>query len=265
MKRCCPFVTAAILAALMSTPAAAQENVYDASPVITGVPANTPVFTLRNGGYDKTNWEIVFGYVNKSWVCTYKSGTQREDFFGDPDVKYLHGIQFGALFTPSFDWGLGLRSGLMFEGYTSRSKWITAWCNHFSEADLYIPLHASYRIPFEEEIGLNIYGGIGFQWAMQGKYVKQVGTVWPGGWWWRRPIPVLMSEKHEYGNGGPQRVNWQAECGVNFRFKHFMLNFTYSFGIVDHGIQNTFDDGQTYVTASRSRQDKMQASIAFTF
>lgn len=219
-------------------------------------------FSLFDGGYEKTNWEIVLGYVNKSWVCTYDSGTQREDFFGDPEDKFLHGMQIGALYTPSFDWGLGLRTGLFFEAYTSRSKWIKYWCHHFTEADLYIPLQASYRIPFTEDIALNLFGGIGFQWAMDGRYFKQVGTVWS---WWRRPIPILTDAKHQYGNGWPEKVNWQAECGLNFRFQMLALSFTYSFGLVDHGIQNTFDEGKTYVTASRSRQDKIQASLSIIF
>jgi len=257
--------TAVLSSVLLSTAATAQDYVGISAPGFESAPTNTNSHTIWNGGYEKTNWEVVIGYVNKSWRCTYESGTQREDFFGDPNDKFLHGIQMGALFTPSFDWGLGLRTGLLLEGYVSRSKWITAWCNHFSEGDMYIPLHASYRIPFDEEFGLNLFGGIGFQWAMQGRYVQQVGTAWPGGWWWRRPIPICISKRHEYGNGGPQRVNWQAECGFTLRFKVISASFIYSFGIKEHGIENTFDDGQTYVKSIKSRQDKMQACIAFTF
>lgn len=249
------FLILAILSiAFISSPAKAQD--YEAGTV----------YTLWNGTYDKTICEIVAGYVNKSWICTYPGQEpQREDFFGDTDDKYLHGFQIGGLFTPSFDWGLGLRTGLFFETYTSRSKWITGWCHHFTEQDLYVPLHASFRIPFDDRFAMNIFGGIGFQWAMVGKYYQQVGTVWE--WWkgWRRPIPVFAGTKHQYGNGWPQQVNWQAECGLNLRLSSFVLSFTYSFGITDHGIQTTYDDGQTYVTATRSRQDKMQATIAFTF
>lgn len=218
--------------------------------------------TFWSGGYEKSNLEIVIGYVNKSWICSYDSGTQREDFFGDPDDKFLHGFQMGVLYTPSFDWGLGLRTGLFLETYQSRSKWITSFCNHFTEGDMYIPLHGSFRIPFSEQSALSFYGGIGFQWAMAGKYMKQVGTGWS---WWRRPIPIVESARQEYGNGWPQQVNWQAECGFNLRFGVVGLSFTYSFGITDHGIQNSFDGGQTYVTANRSRQDKMQAAFSITF
>jgi len=243
-----PFATLALFSALISFSAKAQDDMGR--------------YTLWNGDYEKSICEITVGYVNKSWICTYPSGTQREDFFGDADAKFLHGLQVGALFTPSFDWGLGLRTGVFVETYFSRSKWIKEYCSHFAENDLYIPLHASFRIPFDETSALNFYGGAGFQWAMNGKYYKQVGTAWS---WWRRPVPIFSGEDHQYGNGWPQKVNWQLECGLNFRYESFNIGFTYSFGIVDHGIQTTFDGGQTYVTANKSRQDKMQATFAFTF
>lgn len=259
------FLLATLLLIFSAMPAKAQEVAPElAAPNIGNEQGMTYASSLWNGYYDKTFWEFVVGYVNKSWRCTYPDGIQqREDFFGDPQDKFIHGIQIGALFTPSFDWGLGLRTGLFLEGYVSRSRWITQFCNHFSEGDLYIPLQASYRIPFESDFGLDIFSGIGFQWAMQGRYYKQVGTSWPGGWWWRRPIPVYYSQTHQYGNGWPQKVNWQLDCGLKLRFQSFAFSFTYSFGLVDHGIENSFDDGKTYVTSIKSRQDKMQASIAF--
>lgn len=250
MKHSKIFALAILFSALISFSAGAQENA-------------TESLTLRNGGFEKRLWSLHFGYVNKSWICTYDSVTQREDFFGDPDDKYLHGIGFGGLFTPSFDWGLGLRTGLFLEAYNSRSKWITDWCHHFGELDLYIPLQATYRIPFTDECALDLLAGFGFQWAIDGSYYRRVGTAWQG--WWRRPTPVYDSKKAEYGGGWPQKVNWQAEVGLNFRYKDFGVSFTYSFGLTDHGIQNSFDGGQTYVTALRSRQDKMQAMVMFYF
>jgi len=262
------------LAAISSLSAKAQDSWSDILGTNNASSQQTVKSTLWNGGYEKSFWQVSVGYVNKSWICSYDSVTQREDFFGDPNDKYLHGFQMGGLFTPSFDWGLGLRTGVFLEFYTSRSKWITYWCNHFSEADLYIPVHASFRIPFDEEFSLDLFGGIGFQWAMVGQYYRTTGYVVDP--IWRRPFgpwspwgpvyrPVGQVIKQEYGNGWPQRVNWQAECGLSLRFKMVALNFTYSFGLVDQGIENSFDGGQTFVPANRSRQDKMQATISFVF
>lgn len=264
MKKTRLLALAALFLTLLAIPAKAQDNVANTARSIASEPVSLAEISIWNGGFEKTNWAFIIGYVNKSWRCTYPDNIQqREDFFGDPDAKFIHGLQIGAQYTPSFDWGLGLRTGLFFESYVSRSRWITEFCHHFAESDLYIPLHASYRLPLDNDMCFNIFGGMGFQWAMAGRYFKQVGTVWPGGWWWRRPIPVYINQRHEYGNGWPQQVNWQAEVGLNFQFKEFMLSFTYSFGLVDHGIENTFDEGKTYVTSITSRQDKMQASIAF--
>jgi len=255
------------VAAFLSTPAHAQDSsvVNDINSSLGNTPAFMQPYTLWDGGYEKSNFRLVVGYVNKSWRCTYENGvSQREDFFGDPDDKFLHGFQIGGLYTPSFDWGLGMRTGLFFESYISRSKWITQYCNRFTEIDIYIPLQASYRIPFDEVSGMTLFGGMGFQWATGGKYSRQIGTAWPG-WWWRRPVPIWEHQRHEYGNGTPQKVNWQIDCGIDFRINFITFSFTYSFGIKDHGIQNTFDEGKTYITSIKSRQDKMQAAIAFAF
>jgi len=214
--------------------------------------------SLMKNGYIKTNWEVRFGYVNKSWICDYGSGAQREDYFGDTDAKFMHGVQIGALYTPSFNWGLGLRTGLLLEVYESKREWITAWCDKFSEGNLSIPLHASYRIPFNEFTAITFYGGAAFQWVIQGRFENYVYSPT-----WRRRTETVGSP--EYGNGWPKRVNWQAETGLNFRYKTIGLNFTYAFGLVDHEIENTFDGGQTFVKAQKSRQDKMQASFILIF
>jgi len=67
-----------------------------------------------------------------------------------------------------------------------------------------------------------------------------------------------------YGNGWPSKVNWQAEVGVHFRIKVAAISFTYSFGINNHDIDNTFDGGQTYERAIQARQDKMQVTVSLT-
>jgi len=207
-------------------------------------------------------FEVNVGYANKSWRCTYKSGSYREDFFGDSDDKFLHGASFGAVFTPAFSWGLGLRVGAFMEAYNSHSKWITDWCDHYQELDLYFPMHASYNFKINEKMNLTIYGGMGLQWAVDGSYVEYAGSISTSKG--RRPRYKEVA-KQEFGNGWPQKTNWQAEAGIRFTYDRIGLGFTYSFGVVDHGIQNTFDEGLTYETSSKSRQDKMNAFFIFTF
>jgi len=225
-------------------------------------PSNIPPKDLREGGFNKSLWRLEFGYINRSWVCNYPSAKQREDLFGDGG-KFMHGWNFGALITPSFDWGLGLRTGLFVEAYASKSQRITYYCQNFCEFDLYVPLHALYRIPFKKDVALDIFGGAGFQWAFYGGYNNKKGVEWQPG---RRPDPGLVSpEKHVYGNGWPERINWQAELGVNFRYEVIGISFSYGFGLVDHHLKNSFDEGKTYETATSSRQDKMQVTVSMFF
>lgn len=215
---------------------------------------------LREGGYNKTWWEIDFGYINKSWICNYPSLKQREEFFGDGG-KLMHGINFGVLLTPSTDWGLGLRTGVFGEAYISKSSRIKEYCAEFGEMNLYVPLHASFRFPFKKDRALEVFGGAGFQWVIVGSYSKPKGTAWTG----RRPDPQLTNpEKHIYGNGWPERTNWQAELGVRLRYERLGVSFTYGFGLTNHRLQNSFDGGATFETATTSRQDKMQLTISMT-
>jgi len=213
---------------------------------------------LKEGGYKKVLWQIDFGYINKSWVCNYPSMSQREEFFGDGG-KFMHGWNFGILFTPSTDWGLGLRAGIFGEAYISKSARIKEYCRDFGEFDLYVPLHASYRIPFKKDVALEFFGGPGFQWVIFGEYNNPTGAVWTG----RRPNPQLTNPgKHIYGNGWPERTNWQAELGVKLRYERLGVSFTYGLGLVNHHLQNSFDGGLTFETATTSRQDKMQLTIS---
>jgi len=255
------FIFAVIL--LCSGVAYAQEPDTTTQVIVKYVPENHHYTyqELTHGDYDKLDYQILVGYVNKSYICEYASvGTQRENFWGEKD-RFFHGYQVGCLFTPSFDWGLGLRTGGAVEVYMSYRPWMVDKCAYFYEMDLYIPLQASYRIPFTPDCALTLYGGAAFQWAMGGRYVTKTNT---GFSIWRGFYIYDTGPQQQYGvDGFPKSVNWQAECGLEFRIKHVMLSFTYSWGLNDHEISNSFDGGKTIEVANKSRQDKMQATISF--
>lgn len=220
------------------------------------------------GNYANATFQMFAGYVNKSWVCSYEGeGTQREDFYGDPNDQFLHGWQIGMLYTPAFDWGLGLRTGLAFEWYISRSQWIRDWSTRFSELDLNIPLHAMYRYTKSADFGFEIFAGVAFQLAMAGlyyQYYENAAALAWSGYYTYRPCGPATKTQH-YGDGWPQRVNWQADIGATFRYQMVALSFTYSFGLNDHELQTSFNEGRSFVTATKSRQDKMQATLTFFF
>lgn len=225
--------------------------------------ANQASINLWSGGYENNKIELIVGYVNKQWTSKYSIGTRYENFFGEKN-KRLHGMQFGMLYTPSYDWGLGLRTGAFFEAYFSVSNYVKArgWDN-FTEGDMYIPLHASYRIPFTKNWGITFYGGMGFQWAIAGRYSQVRGYSYD--FWTGKRVEYGDSQAQSYGSGWPRNVNWQAEGGLNLRFNHVVLNFTYSYGLTNHRMENSFDGGNTYEIARESRQDKMTFSVGFTF
>jgi len=244
---------------LVSIPAKAQVSTASISPNEKYDRRNLVYHHSGENGNILSMFEFVAGYVNKSWICTYDGiGIQREDFFGDSCDRFLHGGQLGIYFNPNFNSNFGLRTGLFFENYVSRSINIRDFCNHFSELDIYIPLQATYDIHIINDFYLKPYAGVGFQWATDGRYYKYSTS---SAYIWRRPYRSDISRRQEYGNGWPKRVNFQAECGLGFHFREIGFCFNYSFGFVDQKIENTFDGGETYVTARKSRQDKMQASI----
>jgi len=218
-------------------------------------------YRLTHGGYDKLKYRILLGYVNKSYICTYpEHGTQTENIWGEPN-RYFHGFQAGALYTPSFDWGLGLRTGGAIEVYISDRPWMDEYCNYYYEMDLYIPVQVSYRIPFTMDCALTLYGGAAFQWALGGRYVNNTSTGFSV---WRGIYVDNKGPQQQYGvDGFPKAVNWEAEVGLEFRIKSVMFSFTYSFGLNNNDLSNTFDGGKTYIDATKSRQDKMQATISF--
>jgi len=235
--------------------------------ISVGDPSSHYGLPLNAGGYSKVNLAFLVGYVNKSCICKFPDGTKRIGSFFT-DREFLHGAQLGVTYTPSFDWGLGLRTGVFFEFYECNSPLIDnrfpeRKYPHYTETDIYLPLHATYRIPFAWDFGLTFIGGMGYQHAFSGRYMERYAETWrwKGGWSFReREIG-----RQEFGNGGPQKDNWQAEVGFNLRYKWIGLNFLYSFGVVDHRMKTNLDGcGESYgePSASFSRQDKMQVTIS---
>ena len=214
---------------------------------------------LLSGGYDKNNVSLLVGYVNKQWTSEYEVGGKRsENLFGEKG-KRLHGLQVGVGWTPSFNFGLGMQTGLFYEAYFSTSQYVKnqEW-DRFTEHDLYIPAHLTLRIPFTHNCGLTLFGGAGFQWAIYGRYRD-----------WGHEYYDYDGNSHyigpeaaqQYGNGWPKHVNWQAEGGFNLRLNLFTFAFTYSYGLTNHHLENT----ELGEYAIKSRQDKMAFSIGLAF
>lgn len=214
---------------------------------------------LWNGGYEQDNYGLVIGYVSKQWRSEYSNGTKmNENFFGEEN-KRLHGIQVGIQAGHTFNYGLGIQSGIYFEAYFSNSNAVKdRGYDRFNEEDLYIPLHLLYRVPFTRNYGLSLYGGIAWQWAIDGKFRDNGYTDydWEGNSHYWGP-----QEYQRYGNGWPKHSNWQLEAGFKLRLDMVQVSLGYSYGLTNHRLYNSDFDG----FAIKSRQDKLTCSIGVVF
>lgn len=212
--------------------------------------------TIWNGGHNDAFWGIQLGYINKQWVTETDEGTIKENLFGEPN-KRLHGLQIGVNVQPCFNFGLGVHSGLYYEGCFSQSDFVRnemGW-DKFSEHSIYLPLHALWRIPFSRNYSMSVYGGLGFNWALYGTYNDTYRYYDYDGW---HTTDSWEHETQVYGyNGWPKRTNVQFELGAEIRLNVVRLGFTYSRGMTHHNcIQIPNSDGYF-----KTRQDK----LAITF
>lgn len=217
-------------------------------------------YTLWNGGHNDAFWGIQMGYVNKQWTTETDQGTLKENLFGEAN-KRLHGVQIGVAYQPCFNWGLGLHTGLFYEGYFSYSDYVQnvmGW-DKFNEHDIYFPLHAMFRVPLSRNYSIGFFGGIGFNWAISGTYHDTYRYYDYDGW---HTVNSWEHEHQTYGsNGWPKRMNAQGEFGAQVRFGVVQLGFTYSIGLTDHkciqipGTQSFF----------KTHQDKLAISLSLVF
>ena len=187
----------------------------------------------------------------------------------------MHGIQLGFTYQPCFKFGLGAHTGLYYEFYYSVSKTIKDYgFDDFGEHSLYLPLHGMYRFPITKKMSFSVYGGMGINWAIYGKYSdaehRVVGAMnavlLSTGIAMEDPVIVDIStdiatqslydkNRYQHYGGGewPKHFNLQWEVGGSFRLDCLQVGFTYSFG----GTNHNFYPG--YIT----RQDKINISLSF--
>ena len=187
---------------------------------------------LFTGGHNDAWVGVSLGYVNKYWQTSFGDRLVKENIWGE-EGKRIHGVQAGVQLQPCLPIGFGLHSGLFYEYYYSVSQAVKdAGYDDFREHNLYLPLHAMYRLPLSRNTSLSFFGGLGFNWAMWGSYNNtEKVRDWDGS---------LYSESHvmqwqHYGNGEwPRHLNAQWEIGCCARINMVQLRFTYSRGLTDH-------------------------------
>jgi len=101
--------------------------------------------------YDTFLGGISLGFVSKSYTPK-----------GNNDMMIdtsLDGVQLGVHFEPVFRWGLGLYTGLFYEFYSGGPSNGPEFS--FTEQDLYVPVHAYYRLPLSKKFLLAAHAGLG--------------------------------------------------------------------------------------------------------
>ncbi len=236
---------AALVAMLLSTTATAQETV-----IAHETTSNKSNAFLHKD--EKTQIGITAGWVAKEWATVLNGKTFHEDLWGNPN-KLLQGVQFGINVQRCFFKGLGIRTGLYYEWYISCDKYIKELgFKRFNEHDLYIPLHAMFRMSPTQNLSIIPFGGIGFNWAMFGKLKSGPWGVTDKYGFNKitgRQYPIAFFDYNEHT---PHHWNIQAEAGIAVHIKRTQLSFTYSWGINHHRLYDV----------APSRQNKLAANLS---
>jgi hypothetical protein len=209
-------------------------------------------------GVNPKPWSFQFGYVNKGWSTDIDGKTIHENLWGQEDKK-LHGFQFGITYSPTLPIGLGIDTGLFYECYISESEVVhDAGFDDFTEHNIYIPLHAQYRIPITPEFSISLYGGIGMNIVLDGTYnitEYYAGYTWGGG----RPYGgsySYIAGYQEYDEGDwPKRFNLQYEVGLKFNISNFVINAGYAWGATNHNFYEGYD----------THQNKLSIGLGYNF
>lgn len=226
-----------------------QDHSHSYSPHYRGT--SNSVLDLFTGSHQDAPLNVSIGYVNKGWVTDFGDYTWRENMWGQ-EGKKLHGVQMGIAYQPCNPFGLGLRTGLFYEAYFSEANGVKEQgFDSFTEHNLYIPLHAMYRIPLGYTTSLSIYGGLGFNWAIYGEYTDKGFTYYDYDGYSHYDGPVMYQP---YGRDSwPRHVNFQTEWGIDLRVKNFKIGTTFSHGLTNH----RFYQGQ------KTRQNKFGLNIGY--
>lgn len=205
--------------------------------------------SMFSGGHSDVFGGITLGYVNKDWRTDFGDYVLHENIWGQEN-KRIHGVQVGLTLEPCLPSGLGLHSGLFYEYYISVSDVVKdAGYDDFTEHNLYLPLHAMYRIPFTRDSSLSLFGGLGFNWAMWGTYNNE--EVFRNFWYGEEYYHNHVGEYQQYGNGEwPRHLNAQWEVGCFFRINMVQLGFTYSRGLTNHHFYDGFKTQQNKIGIS---------------
>lgn len=207
------------------------------------LPARHRSFNPFDIDFHKREYGFTVGYVQKWMHLSDGSQTMGVDYFGEE--RHMHGFQVGVPVQPIFGYGLGLNTGLYFEGYFS------SWDDpeeyetiNMTELCLYMPVDFMFRLPLGENFSFYVTGGIGIDWSLSTSLSAD----------------GYNDVNIDYGeDGAPNRFNFSAEFGGGLQYKAFQLSANYQFGLNNN---SKFVSDSEEVTA---KLRKLGIQISFMF
>lgn len=162
--------------------------------------------------YHKRTAGFTMAWVQKWYTYKFDNQYDSGNYLGGD--SHMHGFQIGVPVQPVFSYGLGLNTGLYFEGYFCKDDEM-----NLTELCLYMPVDLMFRLPLGEECSLFVNGGIGIDYSM-------TMTLSMEGY---------DDMKVDYGDeGAPRHFNFSAEMGGGFQYKALQLSAVYQIGLTNN-------------------------------
>lgn len=207
-------------------------------------------------GYNKRQWGIDLGYVNKCYVFKMKDGNSSSSMkinnWGQEN-KSMHGLEIGISWQPYFGYGQGFRTGVYYQLFIAQPDFIEGDPTEL-EHDIYIPAMYQFRLPLAADFSILGFGG----------FAMQIGVAhklnFSGDESEENSFDIGFGHNEEYDLYQPEACQFYIPVGGGIQFKTFQLEFTYSWGLNDN---KEMYIGNEYKMSCKARM--MQARISFVF
>lgn len=194
--------------------------------------------------YRKRPIGLAVGYVEK-WF-QYTEGQRINSINYISGEKHMKGIQVGISIQPYFNYGIGLNTGVYYEGYFTsleRDSSLEQEIGDLTEHCLYVPLGIMFRLPLHQKGSIFIKGGGALDYSVA--IAEQIGE-----------------DKQDYNfdynaPGAPNRLNLSCEFGGGFQYRTLQGSITYQIGLTNN--KRLVEDGY------KARLRKLALQLAFTF
>lgn len=186
------------------------------------------------------------GYVRKEWMCDFGDTKEKLDVFWEDE--YTNGLQVGLRVDCQFGYGFGMNSGLFYEYYFDKSTSLFEdgfeYYFRMKEHSLYLPVHFKYNLNFSKWFQIGLYGGIGLDFGLSGKYMLYS---------YGEELDSFSMYDEEYDL---KRFNASLEYGVSVRMRRLQFNFTIARGLVNMS-------GHEEYTVKQNKPMSLSVSLCF--